>query len=249
MNSQTKLKVGELVLIPVKSAAPLDYSSPNISQSEDFETLEWVNGEYWYVTRHPVKPKETFYSLSRFYELPLEKLKSLNPGLAQPQVGGSVAVGKVRLAVPKDETPEPIELRKPEPEKKAKPDFTASAPLPVPIPLHSPPAPINPNDYAEAFRQWGKDGLKPSRFRGKCIIDNQNLSSHEAASDVAPVGSLIQIRNLLSQQSILLKVKSALTTEEKKKEIVVRIPQSTLQQLGATKESVLLVETLFYQSQ
>lgn len=250
MDKNTKLKEGQLVLIPVNAGEHAENAPLSISQDEDYDDLEWINGEYWKVTRHPVKPKETFYSLSRFYNLSLEKLKALNPGIAQPQVGGSIAVGKMKLSLPKGETKEQEkEFQEPTSEIKVKPDFTAPTLPPAASPILSPPAPVNPSDYMEAFKQWGKDGLKPSRMRGKCTSDNQELSLHEAACDIAPIGSLVQVRNMLTQQSIIVKVKSTLTPEEKKRGILVCVHQNILQKISSSKESLLLVETMIYRSQ
>lgn len=81
----TELKLGQTILIPAKFTAASTTSSKSLKQ-------------------HTVQAKETMYSISRKYDVSMDDLKKVNPGISELKVGQTINIPQLGKAADKEES-------------------------------------------------------------------------------------------------------------------------------------------------
>lgn len=240
---ETTIAIGQIVLIPraitpagsttakaAVASAPAAASIPAASSSRTFTVNE--KGD----KLHVVEPKQTLYSISRMHAISVEELKRWN-NLASDQVniGTSLIVGKGIATASKkpiympesddsmvtDKTPETITAS------------VDSAPASVPAvkPL---PAITRPSRDEDEEEDNASSNLKKIMETGMAeIIDpksdtNKYLALHKSA----PVGTIMQVKNIMNGQVVYVRVIGRLPETGANDKVVVRISKKACQKLG-----------------
>lgn len=98
-------------------------------------------------------------------------------------------------------------------------------------------------DYKNQFMRDLENGKKISKEKGSAVFleDEENGNPYLALCDLVPVGSVVQLRNLLNGRTAFVKVLGKLPQEDKIREVSIKIP-SGLRTVLKTSDSLILVE-------
>jgi LysM repeat protein len=262
------LKMGQVILIPDSGAESVPAKPAQASavvqedaaypQAEEFRT-------------YTVQPKETAFGIARQFGISFEVLKKYNPELAAGLKAGMKLRIPISAPSPSEPKPAAAELKpvpvsrplapiepkaesRPEPPAaktvaESKPVAATNKALPVQAAVAKMPEPDLSKfsgrelDYKNQFMSELEGGKKLSKEKGSAIFleEEENGNPYLALCDMVPVGSIVQIRNLLNGRTAFVKVLGKLPKEDKMQEVSIKIP-SGLRAVLKTSDSRILVE-------
>jgi LysM repeat protein len=250
-NIESGITIGQLVYIPRKGKVPASSATPSTSvanaatkPSDAPKTNRTFTIDESGRKIHVVQPKQTLYSLSRMYNVTTEDIRkwnnlpSDNISIGAPLiVGHNEKATKALIYIPEADD--------------AVPATNVSAPEPVAI------TPILPAEPAEAAgkeelkeetvkaeKKEGAEEMPSSRIAdnvGKVIetglaevIDQKGeVNKYLALHKTAPVGTILQVKNIMNGQTVYVRVIGNLPSTGANEKVIVKISKKAHQKLAA----------------
>lgn len=225
---QSGLQIGQLVYIPrntvVAATAPAT-NDPAPAASRTFVVDDQGN------KIHQVAEKQTLFSISRLYNVSVADIKKWNElSSDQVNIGDQliVGIGNKPTANPQysQEPDEDVEKAK---TVSSQPVVAVPAKTEVPV---SKPEPVvaaktSDNTASEPVSKITETGLAE-------VIENRNENNkYLALHRTAPVGTILQVKNLMNNQSVYVRVIGTLPNTGANDKVIIKISNRAYQKLAA----------------
>jgi LysM repeat protein len=190
---------------------------------------------------HIVKASETLYAISRLYNVEFNKIKELNNlNSNELDIGQKLLISKVK----KVEFVENTEQRqKPLPEeaiqkKIVKKDTITNIQLPKPIKIDTLYVKTDNSRFKERIEKMGNlDKTVEEGFAMK-IQNTEDSRKYLALHRNAPIGTVIEVKNQMNNQSIFARVVGKLPETGLNKNVLLRVSNAAFEQLKALDASI-----------
>ncbi|QCR24939.1 peptidoglycan-binding protein [Pontibacter sp. SGAir0037] len=242
---ESTIAIGQIVLIPrqekaTRAAAPAKASPAAVATDAPASSRTFTVNDKG-DKLHVVEPKQTLYAISRMHHVSVEDIKKWN-NLSSDQVniGSSLVVGKGGATASK----KPLYIPEPDDsmvEDKTIETATASvetASTATPVTTVSTPAqPVVNTARADEDEEAGS-GMRRVMESGMAeVIDpksdtNKYLALHKSA----PVGTIMQVKNMMNGQVVYVRVIGKLPDTGANDKVVVRISKKACQKLGVVDQ-------------
>lgn len=256
-NIESGITIGQVVYVPRKGKSPASAgasvaSPPNAATpgSTLLKTSRTYTVNESGQKIHVVEPKQTLYSLSRMYGVTTVDIKkwnnlpsdniSIGAGLI---VGHSGKVSKAPVYIPEEDDAVPTAKTPP-----AEPVAAASAPkaeVTEPEMKEEPKAePVKAAEAPKVEKRGEGEEVPSSRLEdnvGKVIetglaevIDQKgNVNKYLALHKTAPVGTILQVKNIMNGQTVYVRVIGTLPPTGANEKVIVKISKKAYQKLAA----------------
>jgi len=226
---ETTIKIGQIVLIPRKFKTP----AGAVASAAKTTAAPAASRRTYTVSAagnktHTVQPGQTLYAISRMYNVSVDDLKRWN---SLPDnsisVGASLIVGK-GVATP---TQKPVYV----PEA----DDEITAPPTAEPPVAATPAKAEPVAADEREEDNNTEsteaGVKKMVESGIAEMIDPKMDSNKylALHKSAPIGTIMQIKNISNSQVVYVRVIGKLPNTADNDKVVVRVSKKAYQKLGA----------------
>lgn len=247
-NIQSGLSVGQIVYVPSK--APLKAPEPLVPVSK---TNTAPSTPYTYVVDakgnkiHQVVPRQTLYSIARMYNITMADIRKWNSLTSDNlTVGDDLIVGMGNKPTPNanpqyvGEIDDTIEKNK---AATAPAKTIGKKPEEIVVKTNEPvrtPEPIAKREAEVVVdREETNAGLSESVSKitesglAEVIDGNNNNSKYLALHRSAPVGSILQVKNIMNGQSVYVRVIGKLPETGNNDKVVVKISKRAFQRLAS----------------
>jgi LysM repeat protein len=236
----SSVQVGQVLTIPAKGGAKAGTQTPNIAVAPK-ETIE-----------HKVVSGETFYSIAKKYNLSVEDIKNVNPGITALKEGQILKVPGTAPVVEQTQT----QVQTPANTSTTTITTTTTAVTPKPantsveadtIQLQQDKVRLEtmqtPKTTTKAIPATDGKKVTESGF-ADVMSDNQDNPKYLAYHKTAPIGTIIQLLNESNGIKIYVRVVGKLTDAGADGKTIIRISKKAYERLGGT--SGRLSTTLMY---
>jgi len=203
-----------------------------------------------------VRPGQTLFSIAQRYGVATAELIRLN----RLPAAGTVRAGQQLIMVPADASAtKPSPAKSTTPAAAAKPTVPPPAtpaptparseetrskdPLPSPSPAAPAPTPA-PTEENEAPEHANEIVSRVSESGLAAVIDGASTEKYLALHKTAPVGTIMQVRNIMNGQSVYVRVIGKLPDTGENNSVLVRLSPRAVQKL-ATPDARFRVETSY----
>ena len=106
---------------------------------------------------------------------------------------------------------------------------------------------VNPNDYAAVFGQYGDSGKKKVVYRGIGVFMQSDNPGNQflALYNYADMGSILKVTNLMSKESIFVKVIGKVPATDAQKDVILKVSSEAATKLKVTEDKFLVEVTGF----
>jgi len=235
------LSIGQMLYIPYTEPAKASTATPTTTTAGK---------------THTVEPKETLYSISKKYGVPVDELKKANPDAAAglkvgqtiniPGAGGAIVKTETKKEEKKEEKEEKKELKAAEKAKEHKEEVVVAKEKSEVKPV-TPPA-STATRTAVAFDDGKENTFVSTNENGYVKItesgvaqemqDNQDTPRYLAYHKTAPVGTIIQVTNTTNGQRIFVRVIGKLSSTDPKNKVILQITKRAFQRLSADGKNI-----------
>lgn len=254
-NLASGLKVGQLVFIPRKySVLPVAPAATFPAEQTKTSRTYTVNGSGQKI--HVVEPKQTVYSLSRMYKVSPDEIKRWNHLPSDNiRIGDSLIVGQnSKTSKAPIYVPEADDAVTPEKASVSEPAVAPVAGIPENVSLENNKAKEGLNTEAAkadsakveiaAFEKndpEAEPSIRTADDVGKVVetglaevIDQQGeVNKYLALHKTAPVGTILQVKNIMNGQIVYVRVIGSLPPTGSNEKVIVRISKKAYQKLAA----------------
>lgn len=248
------LKIGQLVKIPTgKKAAP----QAVVAEEADIPSLPNSMGEI----THKVKRNQTLFSIAKEYKVSVNDIKKWNNLTAanslklgqdlviktreditpEPKKVTPVVVENKEIAPQKEvvTTPSPVKITKPQTAGNTEPDEPVTAESTVPVialkePQAQPETDLNKVKVttstavnASGYSKITETGL--AELMGETVESNKFLALHKTA----PIGTLIQVKNPMTDVAIFVRIIGKLPDNSANDKIIIKVTKKVRERIGA----------------
>ena len=255
-NIQSGLTIGQIVYIPSK--APLKSPEPvapiikNSTPSTPYTYVIDAKGN----KVHQVVPKQTLYSIARMYNITMADIRKWNNltsdnltvgadlivGMGKPTTNNNPQyVGEIDDTIDKTKTTTTTSTTKPPVKPAPAEEIVVKTNEPVrPAEPVRTAEPIVRRETEEALdREEGTPGVSESVSKitesglAEVIDGNSNNNKYLALHKSAPVGSILQVKNIMNNQSVYVRVIGKLPETGNNDKVVVKISKRAFQRLAS----------------
>ena len=243
LSDDLKLKLGQKLIIPVKNedamyktdakeptatepvvkAKPVPVKPTTTEQGKDYLTSQPP-----VIKKEPVKSQETIEQIK-----PIATKAAPEPTKTQEPVRAQEPAKVVKT--PEQEHDEnPFEVPKKEPTKAAPAEVMRNTN-------------VAPNDYSAAFSKDADSGKKKAIYRGiGTFMQSENPGNQFLALyNYADMGSILRVTNLMSKETIYVKVIGKVPTTDTQKDVILKVSSDAAAKLKVSEEKFLVEVTGF----
>lgn len=250
-NIQSGLTVGQIVYVPGRTPVAAPVSSNPVTSNPVSAANTAPSTPYTYVVDakgnkiHQVVPKQTLYSIARMYNISTAELRKWNNLTSDNlNIGDDLIVGYSTKPTSNPqyvgEVDDTMDKNKP-PVAAAKTPVKKTEDLPV-IKTSEPVRPAEPvrretgeeiervvttTGSSESVSKVTESGL------AELIDGNSNNNKYLALHKSAPVGSILQVKNIMNNQSVYVRVIGKLPDTGNNDKVVVKISKRAFQRLAS----------------
>jgi|GEM_PF-1926381 len=247
LSEDMKIKLGQELIIPSKnqeamykpeSKEPVPGPKPTPKPVPVAATTE-QGREYLKSEPAPVVKKE-----------PAKQEVVLSPKPVEQKPTQPVAKVEKPQETTHDENPfigRPTEATKPAPVGSAKSRITEEA-KPTPIPANViKNENADPNNYAALFNQYSSSGKKKVIYRGIGMFMQSDNPGNQflALYNYADMGSIVKVTNLMSKETIYVKVIGKVPASDNEKDVILKVSSEAANKLKVSEDKFLLEVTGF----
>lgn len=252
-NIQSGLTIGQVVYIPSKTPVK---TAPSVAPVAKANTMP--STPYTYVVDakgnkiHQVVPKQTLYSIAKMYNITMADIRKWNHltsdnltvgsdlivGMGNKPTANSNPqyVGEVDDTIDKTKT---TSATKPPVKKPEEILVKTSEPAARPMEPVKTPEPVVRRETEETTEREETTGISESVSKvtesglAEVIEGNNNNNKYLALHKSAPVGSILQVKNIMNGQSVYVRVIGKLPETGNNDKVVVKISKRAFQRLAS----------------
>lgn len=196
---------------------------------------------------YTVAKGETLFAIARRFQLTPDELIQLNnlPADGHVRVGQKLLLAAAAPAPPAPAAAVPEPVRAPAPAPEPAPD------KPAQVATVTPAAPAEKDPPRDAERAAERAATRASERAGRvtesgtaAIIDKSGTDKYLALHKTAPVGTIMQVKNIMNGQSVYVRVIGKLPDTGENNNVLVRLSPRAVQKLG-TPDQRFRVETSY----
>jgi LysM repeat protein len=250
---ETTINIGQVVLIPRRYNAATPASSPAPATAQRTPAATASNRTYTVNNRgeklHMVEPQQTLFSISRMHNVKVDDIKRWNNLPDNTiSIGANLIVGKGEAVPSKNpiyvsEADDSIATPK---EIETAVASAATTPTPTTSPANShivlTPMPSTPAPAAERIADGDDEDAIDSVSGAKKIMESgmaemidpkADTNKYLALHKTAPIGTIMQVKNVMNDQVVYVRVIGKLPDAGGSDKVVVRLSKKACQKLGA----------------
>ena len=237
LSDDMKLKLGQKLILPTKNPDAMykpvaKEAAPESKPAPKPEVAKTTEQGKDYLSPQPVIKKEE--------PAPKPKAETI------PEVKAEPVETKPAPA------PAPAKVEKTEKAKEPKGDENPFLPRPADAPKPAPKEAlknenVNSDDYAAVFSKYGESGKKKVVYRGISTFMQSDNPGNQflALYNYADMGSILKVTNLMSKESIYVKVIGKVPATEAQKDVILKVSNDAASKLKVTEDKFLVEVTGF----